>query len=533
MKQIKGFLSLVIFALCGILYGADIFLDDTTDFATLSPAPSVGTTITTLGYHTKNDNGGATYKVASYDEDKIGAGIQIDINGTYAAELVNPSDIQIEQIGVINSSTQDATTRLQPYIDYFRDSGDAVRIRLRLATYYLHTQLKILNLGNNTSLTIQGVSKSRINSQGTGSIFYANTGGIGILIAGSENVNFENFSVVNDPGSGTLTTPSTIGIMLARTNTKRYCQFINFSKLHVRITSNNTSINNYHGGIGIYNYASESHEWKDVSIYANTPMVMTTSNIDNISYTDSFNNSGTETVYTTTNFNYTNLQLYPVTNSAIIIDTVRDLKISTLLAYGVSPLNKYLIEFYSDAGLVNRRIFVDNIHTEYIRRGFRVATGLFESTFKGKLGANITSAEIFRIVDDGFLNNVECNCFIFGSGTVTVINDDTSNESFNVRMMHSEKTNSTPVAWEYDLGSAIYKDFHVHADTDINTINANITASASCIMYLHGTDGTYPRGSYFRGTTATRPTTGLYPGKRYFDTTLGYSVEYNGSTWVK
>jgi len=34
------------------------------------------------------------------------------------------------------------------------------------------------------------------------------------------------------------------------------------------------------------------------------------------------------------------------------------------------------------------------------------------------------------------------------------------------------------------------------------------------------------------GTTAQRPTSGLWIGRPYFDTTLGYEVFYDGSTWV-
>lgn len=34
------------------------------------------------------------------------------------------------------------------------------------------------------------------------------------------------------------------------------------------------------------------------------------------------------------------------------------------------------------------------------------------------------------------------------------------------------------------------------------------------------------------GTTAQRPTKGLYIGRTYFDTTLGYRIDYNGSIWV-
>ena len=34
------------------------------------------------------------------------------------------------------------------------------------------------------------------------------------------------------------------------------------------------------------------------------------------------------------------------------------------------------------------------------------------------------------------------------------------------------------------------------------------------------------------GTTAQRPTKGLYVGRPYFDTTLGYQINYNGTVWV-
>lgn len=34
------------------------------------------------------------------------------------------------------------------------------------------------------------------------------------------------------------------------------------------------------------------------------------------------------------------------------------------------------------------------------------------------------------------------------------------------------------------------------------------------------------------GTTAQRPTTGLWIGRPYFDTTLGYKIWYDGTNWV-
>lgn len=34
------------------------------------------------------------------------------------------------------------------------------------------------------------------------------------------------------------------------------------------------------------------------------------------------------------------------------------------------------------------------------------------------------------------------------------------------------------------------------------------------------------------GTTANRPTEGLWIGRPYFDTTLGYAIWYDGTQWV-
>lgn len=39
-------------------------------------------------------------------------------------------------------------------------------------------------------------------------------------------------------------------------------------------------------------------------------------------------------------------------------------------------------------------------------------------------------------------------------------------------------------------------------------------------------------GSTQSGVTADRPTTGLYLGRQYFDTTLGYPIWYDGTNWV-
>jgi hypothetical protein len=482
---------------------------------------------TTKGYYNENDGGGASYKIVAKDEEKITAGIQLETANGFAAELLNFEDVDVAQIGAINSSTQDVATILQPYINYFKNTSlKGLRLRFGLTTYYLHTTLEILNFGGNTSITLEGVAKSKINSKGTGSILYGNTGGIAVLIAGSENVNIKNITVLNDPNSSQ---PSNVGIMLARSSTKPYCQFINFENLHINITSNNQSVNSGKGGIGVYNYASETHSWSDVSIKADTPLVLTTTNMCNINYTDYFDNTGTESQYTTTNFSYNHLQLYPVTNSALILDIVRDLSIDTLLTYATSALAKYSIEFYGI--LPNRRIYIKNIHSENIRRGFRVDNPLYESSFSGKLGHTATD-KMALVLNTGLLNNVVFDCFTYGNGTVQMIDDISSNESFNVTVKNSKKTNSTDVVTSYTLGSAVYNELHIYNDNLWSTINSSITSIASNIIYIHGTNGLYKRGTFFRGTTASRPSSDAYVGKEYFDTTLGKVIWWNGSNWV-
>jgi hypothetical protein len=51
-------------------------------------------------------------------------------------------------------------------------------------------------------------------------------------------------------------------------------------------------------------------------------------------------------------------------------------------------------------------------------------------------------------------------------------------------------------------------------------------------LRIRSNDGKISTLGDLRGTTAERPTQGLYAGLRYFDTTLGKPIWYNGSNWV-
>ncbi|QFR59791.1 hypothetical protein VOWphi5012_007 [Vibrio phage phi50-12] len=474
--------------------------------------------------------GGADYIVTVSDADKVAAGIQVNLVGMLAMELVDYNDVYISQIGALDSSSQDAVTKIQPYVNYFRNQKDSFRLKIELTTYFFSTTLDLSNFGNNSSITIEGVSKTRINSRGTGSIIYGNTGNNNPVInhAGSENVNLDKFSIFSAAATPTLGSPSTLGILMARTATKPYCQFINLNKIHIDLVSIPTVNNNY-GSIGVYNYASETHGWSDVSIAADTPMIMTTTNIAGITYNDYFDNTGKESQNTTTNFNYDNLQLYPKTYSPLILDIVRDLEVNTYLAFGESLLEKYVVEMQGI--LPNRRIKIKNIHSEYIRRGFRVSAPLLESKFEGKLGASNTDI-MTLVTGDGRMSQVDFECFnVTGGGAVTLIKDNTSNESFDVTVKMCKETNGPNVPVAYDLGSAIYNELRIHHDYSWQTVNDAITSVPQNQIIIHGRDGVYYRGTFYRGTTATRPVEGLFIGKVYYDTTLDGEVVWNGTFW--
>lgn len=472
--------------------------------------------------------GGAKYKVTTLDSDKVTGRVQIDLDGTLAAELVGFNDAYISQLGCLDSSTHDSSVFIQAYVDYFATLSDGFRLKLELTSYFFATTLSLLNLGNDGSYTIEGVSKCRKNSRGMGSIIYGNTGNNNpvILIAGTENVNLRKFSIFSASG-GSLTSPSTIGLHLARTATKTYCQFVNIEEVHISLASIPTVNNNY-GSIGIYNYASETHNWSDVSISADSPMIMTTTDIVGITYDDYFDNTGTESIYTTTNFNYNHLQLYPLTYSPLILDIVRDMQVNTLLAFSASDILKYVIEFYGI--LPNRRIFINNLHAEKIRRTFRIGNPLYESTFSGKVGTGI-SDQMISLFDDGVMENVEFNCFCSSSGIVSIISDSTSNASFDVRIRHIRETNGANISSNYQLGTAVYSNLEIATDSQTASTAGTITGLSSNIIRILGTDGIYEWGTWFQGTTAQRPTTGLYDGKQYYDQDLNIPIWWNGSNW--
>lgn len=112
-----------------------------------------------------------------------------------------------------------------------------------------------------------------------GTVIHMNTGGVGIDFTGTQAVKTSNITF--DSTDPLLTNPSTVGILSARSITSQYAQFNVFDNVSV-LMHNDPASNSGQGTIGIYNIASEITTYRDIYVSANSPLVITSTNIKNI-----------------------------------------------------------------------------------------------------------------------------------------------------------------------------------------------------------------------------------------------------------
>ena len=140
----------------------------------------------TLGFHTKNDNGNATYKIRNItNDDVVDEMLIISLNNsnTLIAELIYDNPIIPEKLGAYGDGLHDDSDAIQTAFNTSK--------KVLLVGYYLCT--KTINIPNASQLTINGVNFNESALKFTNESY--------LNIGGNSNVNelrLNNFSIVGD-----------------------------------------------------------------------------------------------------------------------------------------------------------------------------------------------------------------------------------------------------------------------------------------------------------------------------------------------
>ena len=115
---------------------------------------------------------------------------------------------------------------------------------------------------------------------GNGSIIKANTGGVCLDFTGSQFMSVEDLVIDSATGTG-VTTPSTIGILFARSTTSLFAQFNTLKNVRIYMVADATA-NSNQGTIGLYNCAAEIQNYDSIYVQADNPIIFTGYNDFNI-----------------------------------------------------------------------------------------------------------------------------------------------------------------------------------------------------------------------------------------------------------
>lgn len=88
----------------------------------------------------------------------------------------------------------------------------------------------------------------------------------------------------------------------------------------------------------------------------------------------------------------------------------------------------------------------------------------------------------------------------------------------NTSVVRHNMTVQGPSGTTHNGTSSVFVDAELH--------DARILAANGWISVCNDLNGQV-------GATTARPTSGLYPGLQFMDTTLGFIVTYNGANWVR
>lgn len=189
-----------------------------------------------------------------------------------------------DQIGNLSKSTKPKAINLSNYT--FSSSVDASPILVDLiknqgySTIYLPTEIWLnttLNLTDLDGVSLIGCGRYELQASNE-TLVHLNTGSIGIDITGSQNMLFKDMNL----HSRDETNYSKIGILEGRSTSNQYAQFNRFDNIKINM-KHDMAANGGIGTLGIYNFKSELNTYNNIFIQADKPMILTISNLYNVS----------------------------------------------------------------------------------------------------------------------------------------------------------------------------------------------------------------------------------------------------------
>ncbi len=176
--------------------------------------------------------------------------------------------VSVKDFGACGNGRCDDTGAFQRAVN-----TGAGRIRIPVGSYRLTRPLNLTGI-HSGPLILFGDGWG---SDGAGSSILCDTGTVCIDASGAAFVTIEDLAI--SPGHAT---PSTVGILFARTVAARYSSFNGLRNVRIHLR-HNAEANGGAGTIGIYNLACENWKYQGGLVYADIPIVFSATNIYNVS----------------------------------------------------------------------------------------------------------------------------------------------------------------------------------------------------------------------------------------------------------
>lgn len=260
-------------------------------------------------------------------------------------EYVSVFDFMTEaQISDVMAGTiaLDVSAAIQAAINYVKSKGGGA-LFFPFGRYRCDSRIKLQNTtSTNTHVTLigEGGGNAFVPNTATGSIIVGNTGGIAVDCAGASSVTIRDIGVMC---GGSLSNPSTIGILFQRTSLGVTCQEVVMENVSVGMTSN-PAANGGLGTIALANKRGEHWDCTHLKLYSDIPMLLDgASNYPTIVSPDYTEYTAAGTTLTLLNFN--NCLFLSGTGDAVVMTSTGGASFNACYWYAPVGFSGMLVKF--------------------------------------------------------------------------------------------------------------------------------------------------------------------------------------------